>query len=284
MTRVCGVIGRSLAHSISAVFQQAAFDAIGLDVRYHAWELAPENLAAHLQRLRAPDALGCNVTIPYKEAVLPLVDRHDALVERVGAANTLVNEGGELLAYNSDVRGFLRALREDGALEPAGQTALLLGAGGAARAVAVALLGAGVGRLWLSNRHPERADALAAQLADPRVDVLAWQSPSLPALLAGVALVVNATPAGMLGPNVDLTPLPEPRLARGALVFDLIANPLETRLLREARQAGARALGGLPMLIYQGAESFERWTGQPAPVAVMRAAAMARMQSASVQR
>lgn len=277
MRRVCGVIGRPLSHSISAVFQQAAFDALGLDVQYRAWELAPEELPAHLVRLRRPDALGSNVTIPYKLAVLDHLDRRDALVDRVGAANTLVNEGGRLAGINTDVGGFLRALRQDGDLDPAGLPALLLGAGGAARAVGVALLQAGVGRLWLANRRRGRAEELTAALADPRVVMLDWHSPDMLDAAGRAALVVNATPAGMLGPAEGETPLPEPRPATGALVFDLVANPLETRLLREARAAGARTLGGLPMLIYQGAESFRHWTGQEAPVAVMLAAARARM-------
>lgn len=273
MTRVCGVIGGSLRHSISSVFQQAAFDALGLDVTYQAWELGPEALAPHLERLRRPDALGCNVTIPYKLAVLPSLARRDPLVERVGAVNTIVNEDGALVGYNTDVGGFLRALRQDGAFNPEGSEALLLGAGGAARAVAVGLLSAGVATLWLTNRHRKRATELAAGLADRRVRVLAWHEPSFMEVLVRVPLVVNATPAGMLGANVALTPIPESRLAPGALVFDLVANPLETRLMREARAAGARVLGGLPMLVYQGAESFERWTGVSAPIAVMRRAA-----------
>jgi shikimate dehydrogenase len=273
VTRVCGVIGQSLRHSISAVFQQAAFDALGLDVRYHAWELTPEALGAHMARLTQADALGSNVTIPYKLVVLPYLARRDPLVELVGAANTIVNEGGRLAGYNTDVAGFLRALREDGAFDPADREALLLGAGGAARAVAIALLSTGVTRLWLANRHRERADALAASLAGERVAVLAWHSSEFDAILARAPLVVNATAAGMLGANVAMTPLPDPRFAPGALVVDLVANPLETRLMREARQAGARVLGGLPMLVYQGAESFQYWTGLPAPVPVMRQAA-----------
>jgi shikimate dehydrogenase len=273
VTRVCGVIGQSLRHSISAVFQQAAFDTLGLDVYYHAWELAPEALAVHLARLTQPDALGSNVTIPYKLAVLPYLARRDPLVEQIGASNTLVNEDGQLAGYNTDVGGFLRALRDDGGFDPVGADVLLLGAGGAARAVAVALLGAGVGRLWLANHHRRRADDLAAALGNDRVTVLAWHSLEFQAVLAEAPLVVNATPAGMLGAGVDATPLPEPLLAANALVFDLVANPLETRLMREARQAGARVLGGLPMLVYQGAESFQLWTGQPAPIDVMRQAA-----------
>lgn len=277
MTRVCGVIGQSLRHSISAAFQQAAFDALDLDVRYHAWELAPAALAGHLARLQQPDALGSNVTIPYKLAVLPFLARRDILVDEVGAANTLVNEHGTLAGYNTDVGGFLRALRTDGAFDPASSEALLLGAGGAARAVAVALLGAGVRHLWIANRHRQRADDLAAALVNGRVTVLPWHSPAFHAVQASTPLIINATPAGMLGSGVDLTPLPEPRLAPASFVFDLVANPRETRLMREARQAGARVLGGLPMLVYQGAESFQHWTGLPAPVDVMQKAAMGAM-------
>ena len=279
MTRLCGVIGRPLGHSISAVFQQAAFDALGLDVRYTPWELVPEELPGHMARLRRPDALGCNVTIPYKLAVLEFLAERERLVERVGAANTIVNAGGRLCGYNTDVGGFMRALRDDGGYEPAGQSALLLGAGGAARAVAVALLGAGIERLWLSNRHRERADALAAGLADRRVQVVDRQGAAFPTVVSNASLIINATPAGMQGGQAEQTPLPDLGMTPGALVFDLVANPLETRLMREARCAGARVLGGLPMLVYQGAESFERWTGRPAPVDVMRQAAEAHMRS-----
>ena len=277
MTRACGVIGKPLRHSISATFQQAAFDAVGLDVRYHAWELEPSQLARHLAWLRTPDALGCNVTIPYKTSVLDLIDEADVLVRRVGAANTMVNDGGRLLGFNTDVGGFLRAVRDDGGCDPAGIEALLLGAGGAARAAAVALLDAGVARLQLANRHLDRARELAEHLGDGRVTIVEWHGEAFRSAVAGSALIVNATSAGMLGRQVDENPLVGFSPPASGLVFDLVANPLRTRLMQESSAAGARTLGGLPMLVYQGAESFERWTGLPAPVDVMMRAAEAHM-------
>lgn len=280
MMRVCGVIGQSLKHSISVVFQQAAFDALGLDVRYYAWELPPEAISAHLARLRQDDALGSNVTIPYKLAVLDFVDERDPLVERVGAANTLVNNQGHLVAYNTDVGGFLQALRQDLDVNPSGQHALVIGSGGAARAAAVALLDSGAAALTIVSRTLERAEALARTLnSDSRIAIIPWKLDSLQSAVIEASLIVNTTPLGMFGPLQGETPLPDIRLPAGILLFDLVANPLETRLMREAAAQGARVIGGLPMLIYQGAQSFELWTGKSAPLTVMFEAAALGMQA-----
>ncbi|MCL5946412.1 MAG: shikimate dehydrogenase [Chloroflexi bacterium] len=282
MMRVCGVIGQSLKHSISAAFQQAAFDALGLDVRYHAWELSPEAIPSHLARLRQVDALGANVTIPYKLAVLDFIDERDPLVERVGAANTLVNNQGRLAAYNTDVGGFLQALRQDLHADPSGQHALVLGAGGAAHAVAIALLDSGAATLTLASRTFERAKALVQMLnSESRVIAIPWDLESLQSAVGRASMIVNTTPLGMLGPLQEETPLPHIHLPARILVFDLVANPLKTRLMREATAQGARAIGGLPMLIYQGAQSFELWTGNTAPLTVMFEAAAAQMQASS---
>ncbi|MBI4216496.1 MAG: shikimate dehydrogenase [Chloroflexi bacterium] len=292
MTKTVGIIGYPLGHSISPAFQQAALNQLGLDIKYEAWETPPERLAWRLGELRRPDCLGGNVTIPHKEAVLSLLDEVDSLARDIGAVNTIVSRGGRLSGYNTDAPGFLRALKEDGGCDPRGKRALLLGAGGAARAVALALAEAGVWSIAIANRTPPRARGLAAALAGRAVDVaaIAWSTEALREALAACPLVVNCTSLGMRhGPGEGESPLPAaltrggparrrtPRLGdilpKGALFYDLVYNPPMTPFLREAEEAGARILGGLPMLVYQGAESFRLWTGREAPVEVMMRAA-----------
>jgi shikimate dehydrogenase len=217
--------------------------------------------------------LGANVTLPHKVAVLGLLDRLDADAAVIGAVNTIVREAdGALVGANTDAPAFLTSLREDGAYEPAGQTALILGASGAARAAAVALIGARVGRLIVVNRTLERAeellgDALAATEHDPQLFALAPGDPALPGLLAETTLIVNAT---SLGWHADETPLAADLVPPGALVLDMVYRP--TRLLREATMRGARSLDGAGMFVRQAALAFERWTGRSAPLDVMRAA------------
>lgn len=275
MMQIVAILGFPLKHSLSPVFQQAAFDHYGLDLRYQAWEVPPAGLGEAVARLRDPGALGSNVTVPHKEAVIPLLDGVDDTAREIGAVNTIVKQDGALMGYNTDVAGFLRGLREEGGLDPAGKAALLLGAGGAARAVAFGLLQAGVSRLVIANRGLERGERLAAELSSrfgPRAQAIPWKE--LAAAAGGCHLIVNATTLGMLhGPGEGQTPLPAAHIPRGALIYDLVYNPLETPLLREARKAGAGVVGGLTMLIYQGAAAFELWTGRPAPVDIMFQAA-----------
>ena len=280
MTRNCGVIGFPLAHSISPRFQQPAFDHLGLDVSYRAYETPPEALAPFFASLRAGGWLGCNVTIPHKQAVFDLVDAVSEEARLIGAVNTVVCEpGGRLSGHNTDAAGFLRALTESAGYDPAGQGAVLLGAGGAALAVAVALLRAGASRLWIANRTDARAEALVASLgrhfSSSRLQAVVLNCDSLRGPLGEASLLVNCTSVGMShGPDPQGTPLPEPAgglLGPHLLVYDLVYNPARTPLLRAAAAAGARTQEGLPMLIYQGALAFERWTGRPAPVEVMMA-------------
>jgi shikimate dehydrogenase len=271
------VIGYPLAHSISPAFQQPAFDHLQLDVRYRAYETPPAALAAFFAGLRAGDWLGCNVTIPHKRAVLDLVDGVAEEARLIGAVNTVVKgPDGRLVGHNTDAGGFLRALVEDAAFDPRGKGAVLLGAGGAALAVAVALVRAGADRLWLANRTPGRAEALADSLAHgfpgAPVEVVPLEQAALRRPLAEAALLVNGTSVGMAhGPAPEATPLPVALLGPHLVVYDLVYNPPETPLLRAAARAGARTQEGLPMLIYQGALAFERWTGRAAPVALMLA-------------
>lgn len=283
MTRNAGIMGYPLKHSISPFFQQVAFDHLGLDVRYCVWELPPGEVASMVGRLREPEYLGSNVTVPYKETLISLVDELADSARFIGAVNTVVNRGGRLVGHNTDAGGFLRALREQGAFDPAGKVALVLGAGGAARAICFALAEGGAGTVYITNRTPERAQTLATVLGQrfgTKIATLPWGGPEMAKRLPGCHLIVNCTTMGMRhGYAESESPLPVAMIPGGSLVFDVVYNPAETPLLKGAEKAGARTLGGLSMLIYQGAASFELWTGQEAPVAVMFEAGRKAMQS-----
>jgi shikimate dehydrogenase len=273
MTRYLGIIGYPLGHSLSPVMQQAALDYHRLDVRYVAWETLPDALAERVESLRRPENLGANVTVPHKEAVLARLDEVAPLARRIGAVNTIVKsaDGDRLVGHNTDAAGFIRALRDDAGFDPAGAVTLLLGAGGAARAVVFGLVDAGVGSLVVTNRSLARARALVREL-EGRAVVCDWAEREVTA--RQVDLIVNATSLGMAGgPAAAESPLAAAAIGRGALVYDLVYNPQTTPLLREAARAGARTLGGLAMLVYQGAAAFRLWTGLEPPLDMMRAAA-----------
>lgn len=273
MTRQVGIIGYPLGHTLSPVFQQAAFDFYGLDVRYQVWETEPSRLAEAVVGLRRPEVLGANVTIPFKQAVMPLLDEVDSLARQIGAVNTVVNQEGRLVGHNTDAEGFLRALRREAEFDPAECRAVLLGAGGAARAVAFALAQAGAKWLDIVNRTEDRARALAQELRDAfpcQVEGLPWSEAVLRRALAEAELVVNCTSIGMRHSATEgQSPVRSALLFSRLLVYDLVYNPPLTPLLQEAERASARTLGGLPMLVYQGAAAFELWTGRRAPVELM---------------
>jgi shikimate dehydrogenase len=280
MTKYAGVIGHPLKQTLSPALQQAAFDHLGLDVRYEAWPTPPDSLEDTVQGLRAPDRLGANVTIPHKEAVVALLDEVDDLARRVGAVNTIVNHDGRLHGHNTDVGGFLRALREDGRFDPAGARVLVAGAGGAARAVAVALIEAGAGSITFINPpFPLAArlvEDLTPQAGETSLHALPDVYPSWVTAAMGCRLLINCTPVGMAGTQEEKeSPVPSELIPPGALVFDLIYRPEKTPLMAAAEKRGASVLGGLPMLVYQGAESFRLWTGTEAPLVVMFEAARA---------
>lgn len=271
----CAIIGKPLAHSVSPAFQTAAFRAAGVDATYERWETEPDRLAGAIAALRAPDFLGANVTVPYKERVAPFLDDLRDEASALNAVNTIVNDRGRLVGHNTDVSGFLRALDTVLHDEPVGH-AVVLGAGGAARAAVLALGRRGAIEVAVLNRTERRAIDLCADLAE------AVASPLMPLgldaarrALRDANVVVNATSVGMAhGPDADSIPLPPDALHEGLVVVDLVANPLETPLLRAAAAAGARTLGGLTMLVEQGAAAFELWTGLRAPREIMFEAAL----------
>lgn len=287
MNTALGIIGFPIGHSISPVFQQAALDCCAIPARYRAYNVHPEDVAAFVAELRLPAILGINVTVPHKEAVIPFLDNLDDWAAEAGAVNTIVHRRGRLTGYNTDGYGFLRALREGAGFDPAGSRALILGAGGAARGVVLALAREKVAQLTIANRTARRAEILS-RLAQSRgvaaaalpLPATANPDPALAAAARQADLIVNCTTIGMAhGPQADGVPLPWQLLAPGALVYDLVYNPPQTRLLGEAAQAGIATLGGIEMLVYQGAAAFELWLERPAPVPEMLAAATRAMQN-----
>lgn len=271
MSKSVGIIGYPLGHTISPVFQQAALDHLKLDALYNVWETPAKDLARRLEQLRSKDCLGANVTVPHKEAVIPLIDELDMPARYIGAVNTIVNKNGRLKGYNTDWAGFLRSLKDDAGFIAKGKTACVLGAGGSSRAICYALGWEGVSRLIITNRTQARAEELAKELRGvcKRVDVMPWGD-----AMPRVDLVVNCTTVGLLHSSQEHeSPIDTKRLNAATLVMDLIYNPQETPLLKGAKQAGCRTVNGLPMLVYQGAGAFELWTGKQAPVEVMMRAA-----------
>jgi shikimate dehydrogenase len=265
------LLGYPLGHSISPAMHNAALRACGLDGwRYDKLPLPPEEMGAMLEALRAAGCVGANVTIPHKQTIVPFLDELSDTARTIGAVNTVVKRDGKLNGENTDAAGFLRSLHER-EIHPRGARTFILGAGGAAAAVAFALANEGAQRLVIVNRTMSRAADLAARLHAkfPSLELAAnhWE------LLPNADILVNATAMGM-APQTDNSPIP-PQLVipRGAVVFDLVYNPSETKLMREAADAGARCIGGLEMLVYQAAYSFRMWTGCEARVEVMREAA-----------
>lgn len=264
---VCGLIGDPVEHSLSAYMHNAAFAELGLDARYDLWPTTVEELPARLASLREAGVLGANVTVPHKQAVIPLLDDVSKTARRVGAVNTLIPRDGLLLGDNTDAWGFGQSLRElTRGSSPV--SALVVGSGGAARAVLVSLQDAGVADIRLVNRTQATADRLAADLngADrPTIVAEVWTR--LADLARSTQLVVNATSIGWHGDDLPFDRSIVDRLADDAVVMDLTYR--STALLRLAAARGLAAGDGLPMLIHQGARAFELWTGQAAPVDVM---------------
>lgn len=264
------LLAHPAGHSLSPVMHNAAFHHLGLDIHYAARDVPPEVLAETVMALRDSAVLGANVTIPHKVAVMPYLDRLSETAQAIGAVNTIVNRGGLLIGHNTDAKGFTRALTEVGGLHLQGQVIVMLGAGGAARAILYALLQNDVARVYLYNRTTKKAAALAQNFAPPGKVVIVTE-PDLRAALAECTLLINTTSVGMAhdGMDPDISPLPDNLLPERGFVADIVYRPARTRLLRQAEAAGLETQNGLPMLAFQGAESFGCWTGRDAPVEVM---------------
>lgn len=263
MTRIAALFGYPVEHSKSPCMQNAAFAETGIDGCYVAFSVPPEELPGAVQGIRSLGLLGVNLTVPHKEAVIPLLDEIDPEASFIGAVNTVVNRSGRLVGFNTDGRGFMRSLAEAG-IDVSGKRVLLLGAGGAARAVGY-YLAQEAASIVIVNRTKGKAEALAADLNRVRSVVSVAEHV---ARFEEVDLVVNTTSLGLKAG--DAVPVDTALLSRRHAVCDLIYH--ETPLLQGAAAAGAKVLNGSGMLLWQGALAFELWTGIPAPVAVMRKA------------
>jgi len=269
-TEVCGIIGDPIEHTMSPVMHNAAFQKLGLDFVYLPFQVKKEALSRAVDGVRALNIKGLNVTIPHKVAIIPFLDKLDPLAEKIGAINTIVNDGGVLTGYNTDATGFLQALLEQG-VEPEGKTTVILGAGGASRGISFILAERGA-HLAILNRQSGRAEELAqriAQVFEKDITALTLGEENLAKVLAKADILVNTTSVGM-NPDIDKTPVPAGLLKPGLIVFDIVYNPVQTRLLKEAEAAGAKTINGLDMLVWQGALAFEKWTGQKAPRDLMK--------------
>jgi len=276
-TRICCLIGDPVSHSISPAMHNAAFKELGLDYIYLPFRVKPESLNDSLKGLRALGIAGFNVTIPHKVAIMPLLDKLDPLAEKIGAVNTVLNNKGVLKGFNTDGPGFITALKTSG-IEPDGKKVVLLGAGGAARAIAFSLAESGA-YISILNRRQEYdwavnlATSIVIKCHKKDVTALELSDKSLKKELKDADILVNATPLGMT-PGIENTPVAGELLTDGLTVFDIVYNPVETRLIREAKAAGLKTISGIDMLVMQGALAFEIWTGKKAPVALMKKQAL----------
>ncbi|MEO2083254.1 MAG: shikimate dehydrogenase [Desulfurobacteriaceae bacterium] len=267
-TAVYGIIGYPVKHSLSPLMQTAAFQEVGIDAVYVPFEVKPEHLKAAVDGIRALNVKGVNVTIPHKERVVEFIDFLDEDAEFLGAVNTIKNEGGKLHGYNTDAVGFYRSLVEEG-IELKGKTAVMFGAGGAAKAVGYALLKGGVKFLHIFNRNFTRAKELGDLLSRMgNVLVYPLKGSAVEAVLPDADVIVNTTSVGMKSSDphlFDYSKIPE-----GKTVVDIIYTPPETELLKAAKKKGCKVVNGLGMLLYQGVAAFEIWTGRKAPAELMK--------------
>lgn len=271
-TKFCGVIGNPVGHSLSPTIHNAAFRTLGLNFVYLAWEV--DAIGDAVRGLRAlGNFRGASVTIPHKVAAMQFLDHVEPTARRIGAINTVVADKGELTGYNTDATGALRALREGG-IKLRGRHIVVLGSGGAARAIAFALAAeSGADKLTLLGIEASERTALAQDIrsvAPLAVEDSNLDEPKLRQVLPGAHVLIHCTPVGM-SPKVETTCVPASLLHEGLAVMDIVYNPRETQLLKDAKRVGCKTIPGLEMFLNQAVTQFELWTNQPAPVAVMRA-------------
>lgn len=273
-TRVAGLFGHPVEHSLSPTMHNAAFRHLGIDYVYLPFDVSPENLEAAVYGIKALGIVGINVTIPHKNRIIGYLDWVDHDARMIESVNTIYNDNGILKGYSTDAEGFLQALKEAWK-DPYGCNAVVIGAGGAARATVYALLKSGA-NVVIVNRTPERALKLVQAMKSINCE---WSVKSIDGsnrdevenAIATSELLVNCTPVGMY-PNEGASPVPCELLHPNLFVFDQIYNPYETKLIKKAKEIGAKVSNGIMMLVYQGAMSFEIWTKCKAPIDAMKTA------------
>lgn len=283
-TKVCGIIGDPIEHSLSPVMHNAAFQELNLDFVYVAFRVKKNALRKAILGAISLDVHGLNVTMPHKNAVMKYLDKIDPTARLIGAVNTILNDEGRLIGYNTDGAGALRALKENGVgLE--GKKLLLLGAGGAGKAIAF-YVAQEVEKLKILNRTTPMAKELAQLLRkefDKKIDGNSLSAEIVKDELEDADILINATSVGM-HPDVNRSLVDPGWLRPDLCVMDIVYNPLETKLVKDARLMGAKVVPGIEMLVYQGASSFEIWTDHQAPVKVMKEAVLKKLSGLGVHR
>lgn len=268
-TKILGIFGYPIEHTLSPFMHNAAFKSLKLDYCYIPFRVRPEDLREAVTALSALDIRGVNITIPHKESVIPFLDRLDREAELIGAVNTVLNEDGKLIGYNTDGSGFIRSLKEEGGVNPKGKSVMIIGAGGAARAIAFSLAIEGADKIFINDIISEKAKELSSAVSDKTPTEVIYIK-DLKEGTGEVDILINATPLGMK--KGDPLPISSELLSSRLMVCDIVYYPPETPLLKEARKRGIKTLGGLGMLLYQGALAFEIWTDKEPPIEVMRKA------------
>jgi shikimate dehydrogenase len=277
-TKVAGIFGDPIGHTLSPAMHNAAFKAIGLNAVYVPFHIKADSkgaLKTAVEAIRAMNMLGVNVTIPHKERVFKFLDEVDEHAIDIGAVNTIVNRDGRLFGYNTDGAGYLLSLRKDTGFKPTGKRVVIIGAGGAARSILYSILGLKPVSVVLANRTVKRADSLANEFArkfSVTVETTDLERAAMEKALSSADLVVNTTSIGMMGKG-ELG-LPLKALPSKAVVSDIVYRPLKTGLIKDAEKRGLKIHTGLGMLVRQGAIGFELWTSKKAPVSIMEKAAL----------
>jgi shikimate dehydrogenase len=279
-TRICGVIGDPIEHTLSPTIHNAAFNHLKLDFVFLAFRVRANDLENVMRGIRGLGIHGLNVTMPHKNKVIDYLDEMDPTVKFLSSANTILNREGKLSGFNTDGVGALQTLRENG-VDLSEKKVLLLGAGGAAKAIAFSLTPE-VGELIILNRATEKATKLAEalrQISNKKIVTGSLSKDVISQNMADSDLLINATSVGM-HPAADQSVVSPQSLRSALTVMDIVYNPIETKLAKDAKAAGAKVISGVEMLIHQGAASFKIFTGKSAPIAVMRKAALNKLTSA----
>lgn len=268
-TKIVGLFGYPVEHTLSPYMHNAAFEALGLDYCYLPFTVSPKDLELAVKTLKALNMRGVNVTIPHKEGIIPYLDELDKEAGLMEAVNTILHEEGKLIGYNTDGRGFIISLKEEGNINPKGKRAMIIGAGGAARAIAFSLALEDVEKIFITDIIDKKARALSSEVTI-KTSKEALYIKDLKEGIDEVDILINATTLGMK--KGDPLPISPKLISQRLLVYDIVYNPPLTPFLREAKAKGAKTLGGIGMLLYQGALSFKIWTGQEPPIDVMKKA------------
>ena len=269
MEKVFGLLGHPVGHSMSPLIHNDAFLKLGIQARYHAFDVKPELVKEAINGIRALNITGCNVTVPHKIAVMEFLDEINDEARQIGAVNTIVNQDGKLIGYNTDGRGYVKSLLDETGEDLQKKSVLIIGAGGGARGVVTALLRHGVGAIEFTNRTIEKTTPLVKLAGEFHIEGSTIEKEKAEGNLSKYDVIINTTSVGM-SPNIQDSPLSLKFLKPDTVVSDLIYNPLETKLLREAKERGGKTVNGIGMFVNQAALSFEHWTGEKPNITQMK--------------